>query len=149
MNKDECMSKSKVKIVLEGTDGVGKTSTIKLLKDEGILCDDRCKNVISKYMLFSVSMQERVKIYEKYLKNNDVKVLFLINNDGNELMKRIHSREVISSYDEDAILYNELYLITYNYMKMKNKLYDKLFLVDCTNLSLNEQVQRVREIINA
>ena len=41
----------KYKIILEGTDGVGKTVTIAKLREEGIECQDRSKDIISKYMI--------------------------------------------------------------------------------------------------
>ena len=139
----------KYKIILEGTDGVGKTATIAKLREERIECQDRSKDIISKYMLFTVSMEERVKQYEEYLKRSDVKVIFLINNNNDELMKRIYSREVIGEFDLEAVEYNKLYLDTYEYMKKLNLLQDKLYLVDCTNLTLEEQVEKVKGVINA
>ena len=139
----------KYKIILEGTDGVGKTATIAKLREERIECQDRSKDIISKYMLFTVSMEERVKQYEEYLKRSDVKVIFLINNNNDELMKRIYSREVIGEFDLEAVEYNKLYLDTYEYMKKRNLLQDKLYLVDCTNLTLEEQVEKVKGVINA
>lgn len=140
---------NKRNIILEGTDGVGKTATIKILKEQGIDCKDRSKDIISKYMLFTVSLKKRVKKYEEYLKKCDDIVIFLINNDGDELMRRIYSRDTISKFDLEAPKYNKLYLDTYNYMKENNKLYGKLFLVDCTNLTLEQQVRKVKEVINA
>lgn len=137
------------KYILEGTDGVGKSSTIKELLKDGIICDDRSRDVISKYMLFDVDMEVRAKKYEEFLKNSNVKVIFMVNNNEKEIMRRIYSREKISKYDKKANEYNKLYLDTYNYMKEHNKLYGKLFLVDCTNLSLEEQVEKVKEVINA
>lgn len=142
MNKD-------YKIILEGTDGVGKTATIKKLKEQGIVCQDRSKDIISKNMLFNVSMEERLKVYDEYLKNTNDIVIFLINNDKDELMKRIYSREVISDFDLDAYEYNKLYLDTYKIMKKENLLHKRLFMVDCTHLTLDEQVEKVKEIINA
>ena len=139
----------KYKIILEGTDGVGKTATIAKLREERIECQDRSKDIISKYMLFTVSMEERAKQYEEYLKKSDVKVIFLINNNDDELMKRIYSREVIGEFDLEAVEYNKLYLDTYEYMKKLNLLQDKLYLVDCTNLTLEEQVEKVKGVINA
>ncbi len=134
-------------IYLEGTDGVGKTSTIECLKQKGIICQDRNKEVISKNMLFEIPMKERVNKYEKYLiKNNDI-IIILINNSEEELMRRINSRKVISDFDLDAFKYNKLYLDTYNYMKDNNMLHNKLYLVDCTNLNLEEQVNKVEEVI--
>lgn len=137
------------KVILEGTDGVGKTATIEKLKQQGIICQDRSKDIISKNMLFNVSMEERVKIYNEYLRNTNDIVIFLVNNDKDELMKRIYSREVISDFDLDAYEYNSLYLETYKLMEKQNLLHEKLFLVDCTNLTLDEQVEKVKEIINA
>lgn len=137
------------KYILEGTDGVGKTSTIKELLKEGIACDDRSRDIISKYMLFDVDMEVRAKKYEEFFKTSNVKVIFMVNNNEKEIMRRIYSREKISEYDKKANEYNKLYLDTYNYMKKHNKLYGKLFLIDCTNLSLGEQVEKVKEVINA
>ena len=137
------------KIVLEGTDGVGKTATIEKLKQQGIICQDRSKDIISKNMLFNISMEERVKVYDEYLKSTNDIVIFLINNDKDELMKRIYSRDVISDFDLDAYEYNKLYLDTYKLMEKENLLHGKLFLVDCTGLTLDEQVEKVKEFINA
>lgn len=135
------------KYILEGTDGVGKTSTIKELLKEGIICDDRSRDIISKYMLFDVDMETRAKKYENFLKNSNVKVIFMVNNDENEIMKRIYSREKLSEYDKKANEYNKLYLDTYNYMVKHNMTYGKLMLVDCTGLAFDEQVNRVKEMI--
>lgn len=133
--------------IIEGTDAVGKSSTILELEKRGIICRDRSKDVISKYMLFSVDLNERVKIYHEYLKTIDKKIIFLVNNDKKELEKRVNSRLEVSSFDIETYAYNKLYIDTYNYMKENNLLEDKLFLVDCTNLTLKEQVEKVIEII--
>lgn len=143
------MENKKYNIILEGTDGVGKTATIAKLREEGIECQDRSKDVISKYMLFTVPMEERVKVYEEYLKNSNDKVIFLINNNDDELMERIYSRQVIGEFDLEAVEYNKLYLDTYNYMKERDLLHGKIYLVDCTNLTLEEQVEKVKGVINA
>lgn len=134
-------------IILEGTDGVGKTATIKRLALDGIVCKDRSKDIISKNMLFDVSMEKRVKIYDEYLKSSNDIVIFLINNDEDELMKRIYSREVISDFDLEAFKYNQLYVDTYKYMEVHNMLYGKLFLIDCTHLTLDEQVESVKKVL--
>lgn len=133
--------------IIEGTDGVGKTATIEKLIKKGILAQDRCMDIISKYMLFDVPIEQRANIYQEYLKSSNNKVIFLINNDKEELEKRIHSRKVISKFDEEAFKYNKLYLDTFNYMKDKNMLENKLFLVDCTGLTIEEQVSQVEKII--
>ena len=134
-------------IIIEGTDGVGKTSTINELKKEHIICQDRSKDIISKYKMFNVDMEYRTKKYYEFLKNNDCIVIFLINNDKKELMRRIYSRKKISDFDLQAYEYNILYKDTYLYMKENNMLNNKLFMIDCTGLSLNEQINKVKKII--
>lgn len=143
------MNNKKYGIILEGTDGVGKTTTIEKLKEQGIICKDRSRDIISKNMLFDVPMETRVKVYDDYLRNSNDIVIFLINNDKEELMNRIYSRDVISDFDLQAYEYNQLYVDTYKYMEAHNMLHEKLFLVDCTNLTLDEQVEKVKEVINA
>ena len=134
-------------IYIEGTDGVGKTATIEELKKYGIICSDRNKEIISKNMVFSVSIEERAKIYSEYLKKSDDIVIFLVNNDEEEMMRRILSRKIIDEYDLETNKFNKLYLETYKYMLNKNLLYNKMFLVDCTNLDLASQVQKVRKVL--
>ncbi|MCM1053093.1 MAG: hypothetical protein NC483_03885 [Ruminococcus sp.] len=134
-------------IIIEGTDAVGKTSTIKELKKSNIICYDRSKDVISKYMLEDYSMDFRARKYHDYLKKTDCMVIFLINNDNEELMRRVYSRSEISEFDLDTCKYNKLYQDTYNYMKENNMLEDKLFMVDVTNLNIEEQVNEVKNLI--
>lgn len=135
--------------IIEGTDGVGKSVTIEKLIEKGIICQDRCMDVISRNMLFNIAMDKRANIYQKYLKNIHKKVIFLVNNSKEELESRINKREVLSQYDKEAYMYNQLYLDTYNYMKDKEMTENKLYLVDCTGLTLEEQVSKVEGIINA
>ncbi len=135
--------------ILEGTDGVGKTVTIEKLLNDGIIVQDRCMDVISKNMLFNVSMERRANLYRDYLKKINKKVIFLINNDKQELESRIKKRKVLSEFDTEAYKYNQLYKDTYNYMKEKNMLENKLFIIDCTGLSIEEQVKKVRDVIDA
>lgn len=133
--------------IIEGTDGVGKTVVATALIKSGIICQDRCTDMISKNMVFDISTEERAKRYQKYLKNIDNKVIILVNNDREELEKRINEREKISEYDKETFRYNQLYLETYLYMKDKNMLENKMFLVDCTGLSIEEQIDKVKQII--
>ena len=134
-------------IILEGTDGVGKTETIKRLLSEGIICQDREMEVISKNMFFEVPMEERAKKYDEYLKRNDKHIIFLINRDKEELERRINSREKLSDFDLEAFKYNQLYEDTYLYMKKNNLLNNKLHLIDCTNLNIDEQVKVIKDYI--
>lgn len=133
--------------IIEGTDGVGKTTTIEGLLKLGIICQDRCMDVISVNMLFDIPMEVRAKKYQEYLKNIDKKVIFLVNNDREEIERRINIRERLSEFDKLAYEYNVLYLDTYNYMKERNMLEGKLFLVDCTGLSIEEVLNETKKII--
>ena len=134
-------------IILEGTDGIGKTTSIKELKKQNIICKDRSRDIISKYMLFEYDLKYRSQKYYEYLKDNNVLIIFLINNDKEELMQRIYSRDIINEYDLHAYDYNQLYIDTYNYMNENNMLLNKLFLVDVTHLSLKEQVEKIKDVI--
>ena len=86
-------------IIIEGTDAVGKSETIKRLLLEGIICKDRESRVISANMLFDIPMEERAKKYEEFLINNNDLVIFLINNDKEELLRRVHQRNEICEFE--------------------------------------------------
>lgn len=133
--------------IMEGTDGVGKSVSVEHLLRMGIICQDRSIEVVSKNMFFHIPMEKRVKELEDYLINGDKYIIFLVNNSKKSLEDRINKREVISEYDLEAYRYNGLYLDTYNYMKENNMLHDKLFLVDCTNLTIDEQVLKILEVM--
>ena len=98
-------------IILEGCDGVGKTSTIELLKKSGICCSDRSKDVFSRYMVKEVSMKERARVYFEYLNMHDDFIIFLVNNDKDELERRINLRPIKNEFDENALpeIYQQLY----------------------------------------
>ena len=99
-------------------------------------------------MLKDVDMKTRIDAYQAFLKANDVKVVFLINNDGEELLRRIKTRnKPISDFDLEAPLYNTLYRDTYVIMKVNNMTEGKLFMVDVTGLSLSEQIDKVKKTI--
>ena len=133
--------------IIEGTDGVGKTTTIIELLKLGIICQDRCMDMISKNMLFDIPMKERANKYQNYLKNIDKKIIIMVNNDKEELQRRIGKRKVQSEFDELAYEYNKLYKDTYDYMEKHNMLENKMFLVDCTGLTIEEQLIAVKKLI--
>ena len=133
-------------IILEGTDAVGKTSVINNLSNYKLI--DRDKNICSLFD-FNISLNDRVNKLKEYLTRNENYVIFLVNNDKDELERRIQIREKVDEYDKYAYLYNLLYLETYLYMKQNNLLSDKLFMVDCTGLSLEEETIKVKEIIDS
>lgn len=132
-------------IILEGTDAVGKSSVINNLNDYKLL--DRDKN-ICKLFDFNVSLLDRVNKLNEYLNNNKNYVIFLVNNDKEELERRVDLRDTIDEYDRYTYLYNLLYLETYLYMEKNDLLCNRIFMVDCTGLTLEEQTNRVKEIVD-
>ena len=132
-------------IILEGTDAVGKTSTIELLKDYNL--QDRDK-YISKYMDVDISLQKRANLYYEYIKKHNNVILFLINMNKNELERRISLRNSIDKYDELTYLYNLLYLETYIYMEKNNMLDNKLYLIDVTGLTIDKQTSKIKTLID-
>lgn len=134
-------------VILEGTDGVGKTSTAEKLREEGFEISDRSRDVISKHMLFHVDMETRASVYEAFLRENDVRVIFMINRNRAEITRRINSRDKISEFDRQANEYNVLYHETYLYMKERNMTHGKLLLADCTDMTFEEQLSFVRKLI--
>ena len=144
---DENINHIKVsKAIIEGTDGVGKTSTIVELIKQGIVCFDR-SDFICKYMLFDIPMDVRVSAYREYL--NEISpyyVIFLTNNSRAELENRINSRTIISDFDKKAYEYNVLYVKTYEAM-LEEHIDNPIELVDCTGLTVDEQVNKVKAFI--
>lgn len=132
--------------IIEGTDGVGKTSTITHLIEQGIVCFDRSET-ICKYMLFDVSMESRISAYMEYLSTiKPYFVVFLTNESREELEARINSRDSISEFDKMAYEYNILYRDTYRNM-VNLALNNPIELVDCTGLTIDEQVNQVKACI--
>ena len=72
----------------------------------------------------------------------------VINNDKSELERRINLRDVIDEYDRYTYLYNILYLETYIYMEQHNLLNNKLYMVDCTGLNVEEETEAVKKMID-
>lgn len=132
-------------IILEGTDAVGKTSIIKNLPDYQLL--DRDKN-ICKLFVFDISLLKRVELLLEYLKTNDNKIILLINNDQEELERRVNLRKTHDEFDKYTYLYNLLYLETYLFMEKNNLLNNRLFMVDCTGLNILEETNKVKRLID-
>lgn len=136
-------------VIIEGTDAVGKTTAIEKLLADGIVCQDRCEEVISKNMLFDISNEERSqKIYKEYFsKPNSNTIIFLVNFDEEELMRRVKARGEISEFDLEAYKYGLLYKETYDYMCSQYEIGNKLMLVDCTGLNIENQYEKVKNVI--
>lgn len=131
-------------LVIEGTDGVGKTTVAKALAMRGWLCEDRCVSVITKNMKPEISEDVRLNAVSSYLENNRMKkILFLHLSDENELLRRIYSRGEVTEYDRQAVIFQRLYIETY--MKLKD--YTNLYLVDCSNKSISQMIEEIEKFI--
>lgn len=131
--------------VIEGSDGVGKSTLVSNLAQLGIICQDRAVNEITKKMKPEVDENERLYALQKYL-NEDCtrKVIFIYMSDERELIKRIYSREIVSEYDKKTIAFQRLYVNTYE--KLRDK-HSNLFLLDCLNKNRDDMVKEVMGII--
>ncbi len=131
--------------VIEGSDGVGKSTLVANLAQLGILCQDRAVNSITKKMKPEIESNERLFSIQKYLDEEPSrKVIFLYLSSEFELNKRIYSREFISEYDKHSIIFQRLYVDTY--MKIKEK-YKNIFLLDCLNKSEEDMVKELLGIL--
>ena len=100
-------------------------------------------------MLFDISNEERSqKIYKEYFsKPNSNTIIFLVNFDEDELMRRVKARGEISEFDLEAYKYGLLYKETYDYMCSQYEIGNKLMLVDCTGLNIENQYEKVKNVI--
>ncbi|MCI9234245.1 MAG: hypothetical protein HFH08_06640 [Bacilli bacterium] len=133
-----------VSLILEGTDGVGKSTVGAHLLKHGILCQDRSEDIICKYMLFDVEEKIRLLGIQQYLfLHSDLKMVFLVLDDKKELERRISSRKKISQYDLQTYQYNCLYEKTYQQLEYLPNLYR----VDCKKKKVEEIVKEIMEIV--
>ena len=98
-------------------------------------------------MLFDVPMEKRIREYKKYLEITKDKILFLVNMDEEEIKRRIYSRNVVSDFDKYAVEYNRMYYDTFNCLKEKGFLNDKLLLLDCTGFTKEEQKEKIKRLV--
>lgn len=150
----------KITVVIEGTDGVGKSTVIKSLEQyfgnhtitEHKQTDenpvklefeflDRETTTISASMLFTVRMKDRVERIKKYMDANpDTFILFLVNEDAEELMRRIKTRnKPISDFDNEAPAYNLMYTATYREMERQKYVNHQIGLLDVTGDGIKEE----------
>lgn len=135
----------KNRVVIEGPKGIGKQGVINAFIEKGILCQDRDIKCISNDNIFSLPLEKRCNEYYKRInKDPNEYFLFLTSNNINELNKRIINRKKIEtsvdSFKFSSKYYNKAYKESYEYMKTNHLLNNKLFLVDCDNLSESEQI---------
>ena len=135
------------KAILEGVDGVGKTSVVTELIRQGLVCLDQSEE-IRKYIVYdeNLTMDERIEKYKEYLKSIMPKfVIFLIDNSKIEVELR-NKNVVIDTNDSRPYEYNELYKNVYAEMYRWN-IKNPIEMIDCTGMSLNEETERVKTCI--
>lgn len=133
----------KTNIVIEGADGVGKSTLVSLLAEKGYLTQDRAVKEVTQKMREEISNNDRVENVKKYLQfDKSRKLVFLYLSNEIELKKRINMRENISEYDKKALIFQRLYVDTYNQLKG----YDNLYIIDClgkTPLDLVKEIEKL------
>ncbi len=132
-------------IVIEGSDGVGKTTLVKELAKNGLLTQDRAVEEVTRSMKTYRSRKERIQRVETYLRNNpSKKLVFLYLSNEDVLYNRVFSREVVDEFDKESIISQRLYIDTYNALRN----YPNLFLVDCLDKAPEEIANKVIQLTN-
>ncbi len=62
-------------------------------------------------------------------------------------MRRVKARGEISEFDLETYKYGLLYKETYDYMCSQYEIGNKLMLVDCTGLNIENQYEKVKNVI--
>ena len=135
------------RIVIEGTDGVGKTTVVQKLRELGFTCLDREKTTISPCMVPEVPVQERAMIWCDYLKEhpNDSLIILTMKDQG-ALIRRIRNRGgIIDDYDRKAPMYDGLYRKTYRYLR--NGRWPAISRIDLINVYDSESVEKLAHTI--
>lgn len=131
-------------LVIEGSDGVGKSTLVANLAQRGILCQDRAVNEITKKMKPEIGTLERVLSVEQFLTQDlQRKLVFIYMSDEKELEARIQKRGMVSKYDKQALRFQQLYLDTYR--RFEN--YPNIYLIDCLNKSRDDMVNEILYIL--
>ena len=71
------------------------------------------------------------------------KLVFLYLFDENVLKQRIESRKNISEYDKKALIFQRLYLDTYNELKS----FSNIYIIDCLGKTPAELVKEIENLI--
>lgn len=137
-------SLKKINVVIEGADGVGKSTLVRQLANKGYITQDRAVREVTKKMREEISIEERIESVKKYLySNKERKLIFLFLSNEKELEDRINTREKISEYDKKALIFQRLYVDTYNQLSgIKN-----LYLLDCLGKTPVDLVNEIEKLI--
>lgn len=131
-----------MKIVLEGTDLIGKTTQKNILKDLGYDVEDRKKEIYS-YINFDLSEKAIMKnITEELNKSNYLLIVMYVSIDQ-ILETRIKERgNKCDLFDLQAVKYNKLYYKIFSKIKHKN-----LYLLKVDSKNIKEVTDEIIKII--
>lgn len=131
-------------IVIEGADGVGKSTLVAELAYKGYITQDRAVNEVTRKMREEIPKEDRIQGVKKYLEmDKNRKLVFLYLSDENVLKQRIESRKDISEYDKKALIFQRLYLDTYNELKS----FSNIYIIDCLGKTPAELVKEIENLI--
>ena len=131
-------------IVIEGADGVGKSTLVAELAYKGYITQDRAVNEVTRKMREEIPKEDRIQGVKEYLEmDKNRKLVFLYLFDENVLKQRIESRKNISEYDKKALIFQRLYLDTYNELKS----FSNIYIIDCLGKTPAELVKEIENLI--
>ena len=131
-------------IVIEGADGLGKSTLVAELAYKGYITQDRAVNEVTRKMREEIPKEDRIQGVKEYLEmDKNRKLVFLYLFDENVLKQRIESRKNISEYDKKALIFQRLYLDTYNGLKS----FSNIYIIDCLGKTPAELVKEIENLI--
>lgn len=137
-------SLKKINLVIEGADGVGKSTLIRSLANKGYLAQDRAVKEVTQKIREEISSEERINGIKKYLQADlDRKLIFLYLSDESVLENRINSRKLITEFDKNALIFQRLYVDTYNHLNN----FDNLYIIDCLGKTPEDLTKEVEKLI--
>lgn len=133
------------RVIIEGTDGIGKTTAAKHLQELGINCLDREKNTISAIMLPSNSDEVRGQVCRQYLFDhpNDF-LVFLTTRKTEEILERLERRGgFCDEFDRKAVMYNDLYIKTAQQIDLAETCKHQFAEIDITDCDEHSVVSKI------
>lgn len=105
-------SLKKMNLVIEGADGVGKSTLIRNLANKGYLAQDRAVKEVTQKIREEISSEERISGIKEYLQSDlNRKLVFLYLSDETVLKERINTRSLITEFDKKALIFQRLYVV--------------------------------------
>lgn len=137
-------SLKKTNIVIEGADGVGKSTLIRKLASKGYLAQDRAVKEVTQKMREEIPSEERINEVKNYLQDDlNRKLVLLYLSDESVLKNRIDSRKVISEFDKKALIFQRLYVDTYNHLSN----FSNFYIIDCLGKDPEKLVKEIEKLI--